>query len=205
MRINNRIQLPRHIKNAYEAINMLYEIFNLQFFNITPLSFCLFKNATVLDLLIFQYTTVFFSFLLVLLILLVFKTCNFRPIKSFFRCRVHSLKASIIHGLSAFLVLCFAKCAHVSTVMLSSGLIQGKGEKVVKTVVYVYGEYDWFSLDHFKYVIPSIIIGNCHSSHPACGIAIIPCVLQISSGSGSEGTKVHFASLQTDRKAGSLS
>ena len=172
MRINNRIELPWCIKNVYETIHMFYEIFNLQFFNINLLSFCIFKNATILDLLMFQYTTVFFSFLLVLLILLVFKTCNVRPIKSFFRCRVHSLKASIVHGLSAFLVLCFAKCAHVSTIVLSYGWIRGKGEKMVKTVVYVYGEYDWFSLDHFKYVIPSVIIGVV--------IVVIPLVILLS-------------------------
>ena len=159
VKINSRIKIEHNLKCAHRAILMLYEIFNLQFFNANWFSFCLFKNATVLDLLVFQYSTVFFSFLLVLLILLVFRFCNLQRIKSVFRCRVNSMQSSMIHGLSAFLVLCFAKCAHVSTVVLSYGFIRGKGEKVVKAVVYIYGEYEFFSLDHIKYVVPSLIIG----------------------------------------------
>ncbi len=172
MRINSRIELPVHVKSAYRAILMLYEIFNLQFFSNNDLSFCLLRSATVLDLMMFQYTTVFFAFLLVLFIMLVFRFCNIQPIKSFFRCRVNRLQSSMIHGLSAFLVLCFAKCAHVSTAVLSYGLIRGKGQKIVRTVVYLHGEYTWFSPAHLKYVVPSLTIGLV--------IVVIPLVILLS-------------------------
>ena len=169
IKINNRIELPGEVKFAYHLIHILLEVFNLNFFHIDEISFCLFESANTLDLIMFRYVTIFYSFFMVLFITLVLRACNFRPIKSFFGCRVYSVQSSMIHGLSAFLILCFAKCAHVSTVVLSYGLIWGRGGKVVKTVVHIYGEYEWLSLDHFKYVIPSLIIGIV--------IVIIPLVI----------------------------
>ncbi len=138
---------------------MFYEAFNLEFFHTDEFSFCLFESANPLDLRMFKYVTVFYSFFLILFIVLAFRTRNFWPGQYFCKCRVYSTQASMIHGLTAFFVLCFAKCIRVSTSMLSFNFIWGRGEKVTKTVVYRYGEYGWFSLLHMKYVIPSLAIG----------------------------------------------
>lgn len=170
--VNSRLKLSGATDIMYQLIRLLYGFFNLRFFYANKLSFCLYRKAKPLDLLIFQYATAFYSLFLVLFILLVFRVCNLRPIKLFFRCRVRSIQTSMIHGLSAFLVLCFANCAHVSTSVLSFGLLRGKGEKVIKTVVYIYGKYDWLSWDHFKYVIPSVLIGIV--------IVVIPLVILLS-------------------------
>ena len=170
--INSRIQLTRSTYVLSQLNYMAYNILNLQFFTTDELAFCLYKGANALHLLMFQYCTVFYALFLVLFIILVFRLCNHRQVKSLFQCRVNSIQASMIHGLSAFLVLCFAKCAHVSTVALSFGLIRGKGEEIVKTVVFVYGDYDWLSLKHLNYIVPSLLIGIV--------IVVIPLVILLS-------------------------
>lgn len=100
------------------------------------------KNGNTLDLLAIRYVTFLYSFCLVISIILVLKICNITQIKLFFRCRVHSVQTSIVHSLSAFLVLCFAECAKISINMLSYGFILGQRG----------------NLKHLKYVIPTSVI-----------------------------------------------
>lgn len=155
---HDRIMIANPIKTFLKNNQMVYEMFNLQFFAREDFSFCLIKNANTLDLIVFQFTTILYSFFLVLLIIFLLQICNTRRIKLFFRCRVHTFRDSVVHGLSAFLVLCFAQCAKESMKLVTYGFIQGKKGKIIKTVVYDYGDLEFFSPAHLKYVIPALSV-----------------------------------------------
>ena len=96
---NNIIKVPKITENFLTALYSVIKTFNLDFFVIPGLDFCLFKGANPLDLLSFDYVLVVYLLLLVLFTI----TCLNR------RCttRVKRLRgrrilrtSSIIHGLS---------------------------------------------------------------------------------------------------------
>lgn len=155
---HDRIKFHKGTNTFLSINNMLHEIFNLQFFNHDKLSFCLLKKANNLDMMVIQYITFFYSFCLLLSIIMTFNVCNIRRVKAFFGCRVYSIQSSMIHGMSAFLVLCYAQCAKVSISMFSYGRIVGKKGEVFENVVYLYAHLSWLSPSHLKYLIPSVFI-----------------------------------------------
>jgi len=85
-----------------EVYQFAYRFFNLDFFGITPLSFCLWQGATTLDILAFKYITITYALLLVLLTVLFMKCFNlYHTCQTQLRIYPKD-KSSVIHGLSAF-------------------------------------------------------------------------------------------------------
>lgn len=144
--------------SVLSVFQILYDVFNLQFFNHDKLSFCLLANARALDLLLVQSVTLLYSFLLVLFIVIILKVCNVRCLKLLFKCRIHKIQTSMVHGLSAFLVLCFAQCAKLAISTLWAGFLLGKNGRTVKAVVYLHPGIDWLSTRHLKYAIPTLMV-----------------------------------------------
>ena len=95
--------LPVTISNIVIPI---YSISNLEFFQHDTFSYCLFSKAGTVDILAFRLLLSFYPVLLVLTYFLLrcYCTCKHR---CFQNCRLSS--RSVTHGVSAFLVLCFAK------------------------------------------------------------------------------------------------
>ena len=153
---------------------LLYTMFNLEFFNMDELSFCLMKTDNTLNLLIFEYATFSYSFMLILLIIFILKVCDTRRTKLFFKLRIHKIQTSIIHGMSAFLILCYAHCAKVTFFLLSYSSILGRNGVTVETVVYNYGEIEWFGSEHLKYAIPAILIGTVTMFVPMIALLLYP-------------------------------
>ena len=140
---------------GHRVHQIIYSIFNLDFFNINELSFCLWKGATSLDILTFKFVTVLFAFCLVLLTIWVMNACNL-----YRRCRClreGSTKSSVIHGLSAFLVICYAQCVKTSFQILTSTKLYEKGYTPTRSVVYWQGNIDHLQGRHLFYAIPAII------------------------------------------------
>ena len=71
--------------------------------------------------------------------------------------RVSTVKRSIIHGLSAFLVMVYAQCAKVSFKLLDFTKIHAKGFVHVYTVATYQGNLKYFGLQHFLYTIPAML------------------------------------------------
>ena len=153
---------------------LLYTMFNLEFFNMDELSFCLMKTDNTLNLLIFEYATFSYSFMLILLIIFILKVCDTRRTKLFFKLRIQKIQTSIIHGMSAFLILCYAHCAKVTFFLLSYSPILGRNGVTVETVVYNYGEIEWFGSEHLKYAIPAILIGTVIMFVPMIALLLYP-------------------------------
>ena len=96
----------------------IYRMFNLNFFTLDSLSFCLWKGANTLDVLVYKYVTIIYSFLLVFTTVVLMKFCNFTRLRKSFGCKPLSqfdhTKGVIIHGISTFVVMCYSQCAKVT-------------------------------------------------------------------------------------------
>ena len=150
---NGVIQFPHAVSVLTSAQRLLYRLFNLEFFSIEQLSFCLWEGATVLNAMVMKYVTVVFALGLVLCVVLVMKVCKFKC-----QCLSHrTLKSAVVHGLSAFFVMCYAQCCRVSFQILSPMCIHEEGLKCIRQVVYRSGDLKSFHGEHLKYAIPAVI------------------------------------------------
>ena len=139
----------------------VYGMFNLNFFTLDSLSFCLWKDASTLDILAFKYVTIVYSLLLVIVTVLLMKVCNItRHKRSLFKCMLSSefVEGTVIHGFSTFFVMCYSQCAKVTLFLLIPSLIYSVGppnKQAVTKVVFYAGDFSYFHRDHLKYAIPA--------------------------------------------------
>ena len=140
------------------STELIVSIFNLKFFNLPTFSYCLFKGANSLDVIAFDYVTVVYSLLLIVFTVVIMNLrCNKlnRLLQKLNGKRVH-LSQSIIHGLSGFLVMCYARTTTSSLQLLTPAWLHDEGPNFSETVVYYYGEEKFFHGAHLKYAIPAI-------------------------------------------------
>lgn len=150
------IEFPDAVKSLTAGYRLIYGFFNLDLFNIDSLSFCLWKNATVLDVLAFKYVTIVYALVLILGVVMFMNHCGHRCLGKYIR--ITTIKSSIIHGLSAFLVVCYAQCVKVSLTLLLPETLKGRnGEGYYPRRVWFYGEIKEFSKEHLPYAIPALL------------------------------------------------
>ena len=126
-----------------------YRIFSLNTFAIEELSFCLWSGASALDMLAFRYVTIVYSLFLVIATALFIRICSREKI---------NLKRSIIHGLSAFLVVSYSECTRVSLLILTLGTLSTITVPSEKFYVSFYnGEYPYMGPEHLRYALPAIL------------------------------------------------
>ncbi len=148
-------------KNMNHAHIFIYRMFSLHFFVLQKFSFCLWRSANALDVLGIRYLQLVYAVLLILIIIIVLDRANLAPCSKLRRklpalYLKRSSQNGIIHGLSAFLILCYSQCLNTSIMILSSSQIKSRGSMKMSTVVYYNGEIEWLSLRHLKYAIPAI-------------------------------------------------
>lgn len=157
---------PVYILNTV-SLRFVYKILSLQFFTANDidglkfLSFCLWKGSTGLDMLAFHYVTLLYSLLLVIVTVKVMDTCNIR--KYCCECcfkmrRKRTVRGSITHGLTAFLLLCYSRFAQVSLMILIPGTLHRKHGILARQVVFYDGEIDFLSKTHLFYAVPALIV-----------------------------------------------
>ena len=149
-----------------QAYQFMTRIYNLNFFATNSLSFCLWKQATTLDLLAFKYITIFYACTLVVVIIVIFRCCHSKKMNSMLvkvkpGKAAASTKSTIIHGLSGFLVICYSECTRVSLLLLTPARLFASGEhgNVLKYIVPFYdGELIFFRGKHLAYALPALLI-----------------------------------------------
>ena len=135
----------------------IYGFFNLDFFSGELLSFCLWKGATVLDVLIFKYITTVFAVVLVFGLVVIVNYCTcWRICKCF---RKQGFNISVIQGLSAFLVMAYSQSTRVTFEILQRAVLQNGTSlnSSVKYVVRLAGNVEYFSWHHGYYAIPALV------------------------------------------------
>ena len=157
---------PVYILNT-ASIRFVYKVFSLQFFTendikrLKFLSFCLWRGSTGLDMLAFHYVTLVYSLLLVIVTVKVMDMCNIR--KYCCECcfkmrRKQTVRGSITHGLTTFLLLCYSRFAQVSLMILIPGTLYRKHGILARQVVFYDGEVDFLSKTHLFYAVPALIV-----------------------------------------------
>ena len=152
---NGLIPFPK-AKYLILASELIYGFFDLYISN-DEISYCIWKGAGTLDVLVIRYVAIVYALLLVLLLVFIMNHCGCYCI-----CRcIHrqSFKSSIIQGLSAFLVMCYAQCARVTFMILQPGFLKGKGHKIMydKVVVHFSGNIEYFGSEHQPYALIAVV------------------------------------------------
>ena len=154
--------------------NQIYRIFSLDYFSMETLSFCLFKGATVMDVLAFKYITVLFAFILVIAVVVWIKYCRCCS-----KCgRSLTVRASVLHGLSAFIVICYSESVQRSFFILRHTKLQGAGRKSGPSVAH-YAGVDYLKENHLPYAIPAIMCLATIGILPPFLLLIFPSILKL--------------------------
>ena len=142
--------------------HFVYRMFNLNFFATSSMSFCLWKSAQTLDLLIFKYVTIIYALLLVFVIIAFMRFCNCSSknrVISKIQQKKRGARSTIIHGLTGFLVMCYSECTRISLLLLTPVWLQGpsgSGVNYLRRVVFYNGELSFFKGVHLLYAIPAL-------------------------------------------------
>ena len=150
--------LEINISQSFEYLQSPYRIvfglFNFEYFGIEQLSFCLWKDFQVLDVLVFKYITILIGFGLVLIFIAIVRKDGCRRLIRMRR-RVKN-NDSIVHGLSAFLVICYAQCTKTTFYILKYVTPIGYNGTLQNSYTY-YGGIIYFSSQHLIYAVPALI------------------------------------------------
>ena len=141
-------------QKSFSIAEFLYRFFSFDFFSMEELSFCLWRGATTLDAMAFKYVTIVTGLILMLICVLVMNSLR---IKRCLSClRPSTLRSSLIHGLSAFFVMCYSQCARSSFYILTPASLWKEDNQYVRTVAHQNGQFNMFELAYLKYAIPAI-------------------------------------------------
>lgn len=150
---NGVIRTPPELQFLTSFHRLIYRFFNFDFFSIEQLSFCLWKNATVLDAMVLKYVTIVYGLCLVFICVFIMNTSRVRRACLYLSPR--TLRSSMIHGLTAFFVMCYSQCARVSFQILGPMYLYKTGPEYLETVVFRSGQHDLFETEHLKYALPA--------------------------------------------------
>ena len=164
---NGFIKFPYPAKKALEVYFLIIGVFNMNFFEVEELSYCLWDTATTVDLLAFKYVTVTYALGLVVAMILVLKYCNLKHFKVIQRCLSKkampvSVSNTIIHGLSGFLIICYSEVTKISLLLLTSVRLYTFGNEsklvVSSRVAASDGDLLFFQGKHLVYALPALLV-----------------------------------------------
>ena len=151
------IVFPPAISSLTEGYKLMYGFFNLDFFQIESLSFCLWPNASALDMLAFKYVTIVYALFLVILVIWLMNKCGGKYLGKWIR--ITTIKSSVIHGISAFLILCYSQCISVSLNLLNTYplFVREDSNFTAPKRVWLNGNIVYFSKSHLPYALPALL------------------------------------------------
>ena len=140
-----------------EGYQFLYGFLNLDFFTTDTLSFCLWPKATALDMLVFKYITIVYALSLVMLVIWFMNKCGGRCFRTC--CRITTVKSFIIHGISAFFIICYSQSILVSHSLVNGISLWSKASSNTTAAKRVWfdGNMIYFSKNHLPYALPALL------------------------------------------------
>ena len=173
----NFIRFPSWVYLLTRLHRFVYRSFNLDFFSINPLAFCLWKGAKSIDVIAFKYVTVAYALILVISTIMLMNICN---CYRFCRCvKPRTVKSSVIHGISAFLVMCYAQSTKVSFLLLAPSHLCSKGRSCKDTIMHYHGSTVYFSKAHLPYAVPAIFFLVIITALPTILLLVYPAYYKI--------------------------
>ena len=166
------IWFPKIVFELRRVYSLIYRLFNLDMFSINPLAFCLWNGAKSIDVIAFKYVTVAYALILVLFTIMLLNICN---CYRFCRClKPRTVKSSVIHGLSAFLVMCYAQSTRISFLILNPSYLCSIGPTCNHRVMQYHGNTVYFSRAHLLYAIPAIFCLIVITAFPIILLLVYP-------------------------------
>ena len=187
---HSHVPLPVTLTVLREGYRFVYRILSLNFFQIEKLSFCLWPQASAIDMLAFKYVTVVYALVLVVLVICFMNKCGGRCLGKW--CRITTVKSSIIHGISAFLILCYSQCVKISLELINSFPLHTKKGSNLKLSrrVWLNGNIDNFSDEHLPYALPALFCLLTIGVFPPLLLLAYPLLNKVLSLFGLEESKI---------------
>ena len=153
--LNGLAQFPAPIEYIRDSLAFLYRPFNLDFFCLESLSFCLWKGATAMDVILMRLASVAFALVLVLTTIIIVG-CRFTRCNIFSRFRTPT--SVLIHGLSAFFVLCYSQSARITFQILNIFCLYSSDYQCERKFVYRMGYMTYLEGEHIQYAVIAIFV-----------------------------------------------
>ena len=168
---------------------IIYGFFNLDYFNVETLSFCLWTNASALDMIAFKYVTIIYALLLVVIVVWFMNKYGGRCLGRWYR--ITKLRSSVIHGITTFLVTCYAQCVNVSLTLLLRYQYtpQAGSELKTRAIVWLNGNLVYFSGRHLLYALPALVCLVTIGILPPVFLLSYPLLNKVVAFFGLEGSK----------------
>lgn len=163
----------------------IYSIFNLELFQYDTFSYCLLKNAGTVDILAFKLFASLYPLGLIMIYSLVRTYCSSRCLHHRCNCLHHCRigRRAVTSGLSAFLVLCFAKINVLAFAILKPVNVayvdSGGNWKSNRTVVYLQGSLEYFDSTHIAYAAGALAVLTTIIAIPTALLLIHPLLLML--------------------------
>ena len=174
------ITLPTETTNAANVLikiaMFLYNIWNLIFIDYLLPKYCIAKSDTAMSVIASEYIPAFYVLFLCVVFFnvipwvckcfsssnLSLQNCAMKMERVCIRVRHHwSVKNSIIHSLTTFVVLSYARIASVTLKLLTPVVLYGEGgmdSSYRKIVVWYDGTMSYFGSDHLPYALGAIFM-----------------------------------------------
>ena len=130
-----------------------YGFFNLEVFNIEQLSYCIWEGASALDILMVKFGSILYALALVIFTVFILKQ---RRLAKYFPC-LSRRRYSVINGISAFFILCYAHCAKICFQVLDSSCLYDQNYHCSRRVIFYSGNTNSLEGAHIKYAVVAII------------------------------------------------
>ena len=111
------IAIGQTAKVLTQIYQVIYGFFNINFFHTESLSFCLWKNASVLDMFAVKFITLLYILLLIGTVIWVMDKYGGKYCGKC--CRITTIRLSVVHGISTFLIICYTKFVQVAIIILN--------------------------------------------------------------------------------------
>lgn len=175
---------PPIVHKLSQTILVFYKLFNFDFFGNDHLSFCLWKDAKTIHLMSFKFLTVGFAAVLVVATVLLMKRCAYS--KKLLCC---TQSVSMIHGLSAFLVMVYTQCTNISFQLLNYVIVFDLHGKQSRQVLFYQGQTELFSQDHIPFAFMAVVCLSTLTLIPPLFLITYPLCYRIAAFLGVGDTK----------------
>ena len=139
------------------VVTFPYNILNLNFFTLEELSFCLWKGAAFMGLMMMNYVTVGSALALVFITIIIIRYRYVRT-RIFFRFRFQHRGSVLIHGLSAFFILCYSQAARTTFHILNFSCLYSANFNCKLRVVHCAGHLTYLEGEHVPYAIVAFLV-----------------------------------------------
>ena len=145
-----------HLYYLRVPYRVFYGLFNFEFFEVPFMSFCLWHNSQVLDVIAMKYVTLSLALVLTLILLALLHK-NYCSAICLLRSRV-SANTSVFHGLCTFLVICYTQATKTSFFILKYTVPTGYNGIETQHPYSYYGGLKYLQDHHLVYAIPAFLV-----------------------------------------------